>query len=327
MGEEADAADVALAPSDGKWRRRFRRLTPHLGLGVLAAAAWIVGREVSAHDPREIWESFVAVRPGAVVAALGVCFVSFTMLALVERSALQMLHREQPFGRVFRYAFVTYGLSNAIGFSYASAPATRARVYRHRLRVREVAALSLITAASVGLGAITAAGVSLLIDAPRVSGFASPPDSVLRVLGCALLAPALFWIAASVRRKVVTLWGMRFRSLGVRRAALQVVYTTIDWMATGAILFVFLPDDIGWSYLSFVAVFVAAGMIGAVSGTPGGLGAFEATILSLAPVAATGPQLIAALVAYRMVFTILPLCVAAALLAFDFLRKNARHAA
>ena len=118
--------------------------------------------------------------------------------------------------------------------------------------------------------------------------------------------------------------GMRFRSLGFRRGLLQVGFTTIDWFATAAILYAFLPETMGWSYLSFVAVFVSAGLLGAVSGTPGGLGAFEATVLSLAPAGAGGPQLIAALVAYRMIFTVFPLCIAALLLALDFLRATKR---
>lgn len=326
MKEDVEAVDVSLAPSDGKWRRRLRRVVPFVGLAMLLAAAWIIGREISAHDPAEIWRSFVETRPASAALTLGLCLLSFMMLALIERSVLQMLHCEQPLWRVFRYAFVTYGLSNAIGFSYASAPATRARIYRDRLRTREVGALSAITAASVALGAITAAGLGLLIDPPRASIFAAAPESLLRLLGAVLLAPALVWVVVSSRRGEVTFWGMRFRSLGFRRAALQVGFTTIDWLSTAAILYVFLPENIGWSFLSFVAVFVGAGLLGAVSGTPGGLGAFEATILSVAPAAVSGSALIAALVSYRMIFTVFPLGVAALLLALDFLRKTQRGA-
>lgn len=325
MGEDAEAVEVSLTPSDGRWRRRVRRLAPLLGLIILAVAVMVIGREVSAHDPAEIWQSFVQTRPWVAAFAVGLCILSFGMLALIERSVLQMLHCEQPFGRVFGYAFVTYGLSNAIGFSYASAPVTRARIYRDRLRVREVGALSAISAASVALGAITVAGLGLLIDPPRTLVFASAPDGVLRVLGAALLLPAFIWVAVASQRRELFFWGMRFRSLGVRRAFMQVVFTTIDWMATAGILYLFLPDGAGWSYFNFAAVFVSAGLLGAVSGTPGGIGAFEATILALAPAAASGPQLIAALVAYRMIFTVFPLCVAAALLALDFLRKRSHN--
>jgi uncharacterized membrane protein YbhN (UPF0104 family) len=137
MREDAEAVEVSLAPNDGRWRRRVRRVAPLLGLLILAAAVMIIGREVSAHDPAEIWRSFVEMRPATAALAGGLCVVSFGMLALIERSVLQMLHCEQPFGRVFRYAFVTYGLSNAIGFSYASAPVTRgAHLSRPAARAR-----------------------------------------------------------------------------------------------------------------------------------------------------------------------------------------------
>ena len=325
MKEDAEAMEVSLTPSDGRWRRRVRRLAPLLGLVILAVAVIIIGREVSAHDPAEIWRSFMETRPGVAAATIGLCILSFSMLALIERSALQMLHCEQPFWRVFRFAFVTYGLSNAIGFSYASAPVTRARIYRNRLRVREIGALSAITAASVALGAVTVLGLGLLIDPPRTLLFATAPEVLLRTLGAVLVAPAIVWVAASSQRRELYVWGLRFRSLGFRRALMQVVFTTIDWIATAGILYLFLPDGAGWSYFNFAAVFVSAGLLGAVSGTPGGLGAFEATILSLAPASVAGPQLIAALVAYRMIFTVFPLCVAAALLALDFLRRRSRN--
>ncbi len=320
MADDVETADVSLAPVGGKWRRRLRRVTPLLGLAMLAAAVFIIVREVSMHDPAEIWSSFARTRPGNAALTLVLCLVSFIMLALIERSVLQMLHCDQPFARVFRYAFVTYGLSNAIGFSYASAPVTRARIYRGRMRAREIGALSAITAASVALGAVTAAGLSLVIDPPRVP---IAPEFALRAAGVLLLAPAIIWVAASARRDDVTFWGMRFRSLGFRRAVLQVGFTTIDWLSTAGILYAFLPESVGWSYMSFVAVFVSAGLLGAVSGTPGGLGTFEAAILSLAPAAASGPQVIAALVAYRMIFTVFPLGVAAVLLGLDFLSNPA----
>lgn len=325
MREDAEAVEVSLAPADGRWRRRVRRAAPLLGLLILAAAVMIIGREVSAHDPAEIWRSFVHTRPSAAALAGGLCILSFSMLALIERSVLQMLHCEQPFWRVFRYSFVTYGLSNAIGFSYASAPVTRARIYRDRLRVREVGALSAITAASVALGAISVAGLGLLIDPPRTLLFAAAPEGALRALGVVLLLPAIAWVALASHRRELYVWGMRFRSLGFRRALMQIGFTTIDWMSTAGILYLLLPDGTGWSYFNFAAVFVSAGLLGAVSGTPGGLGAFEATILALAPASASGPQLIAALVAYRMIFTVFPLCVASMLLALDFARKRSRN--
>ena len=324
MMDDVEAADASPAQAGGRLRRRVRRFAPFIGVAILAAAAWIIAGEVSAHDPAEIWRSFFATRPTTAALTIGLCLLSFIMLALIERSVLQMLHCEQPFWRVFRFAFITYGLSNAIGFSYASAPATRARIYRDRLRVREIGALSVISAASVALGAVSAAGIGLLIDPPRTSIFAAAPETGLRLFGVALLAPSLLWLFMSARCVDAAFLGMRFRSLGFRRGLLQVGFTTIDWFATAAILYAFLPETMGWSYLSFVAVFVSAGLLGAVSGTPGGLGAFEATVLSLAPAGAGGPQLIAALVAYRMIFTVFPLCIAALLLALDFLRATKR---
>lgn len=323
--KEDDGAIAAPPQEDAAWRRWIRRLSPLFGLVMLGVAVWILYRELSTHSLSEVWAQLRSAKLSSLFTTLGLCAVSYLMLALIERAALQMLHREQAFPWVLKSSFVTYGLSNALGYSFATAPAARARIYRHRLRNREIGALSALTAWSVALGAVTAGGLSLLLGAPKLPALGWGGSDPWRWVGVALLAPAALWIALSVTaRRALDVKGIKFRTLGVRRSVSQVAFTTLDWLSTAGILYLFLPQDSGWTYPAFVSVFVAAGILGAVSGTPGGLGPFEAAILTLAPASASGPALVAALVAYRVVFTLTPLGLAAAVLAFDFLHKPPR---
>ncbi|MET0544722.1 MAG: YbhN family protein [Caulobacterales bacterium] len=323
--EDDEPSPRAAAPQSA-WRRRLKVLSPLFGLAIVCAAVWIIYKELSSHSLLEVWDSLKRAKLSTIAFTLGLCAFSYLMLALIERSVLQMLHREQAFPSVFKSSFVTYGASNALGYSFATAPAARARIYRDRLRAREIGALSAITAASVGLGAATAAGLSLVFGAPDLPRTFLGGAHVWRWTGLALLAPAVLWIALSGRaRHAMEVMGIKFRTLGMRRASLQVGFTTLDWLSTAGILYCFLPQDIGWTYPAFVCVFVAAGVLGAVSGTPGGLGPFEAAILALAPASAAVPSLVAALVAYRIIFTLTPLAVAASVLLLDFLRRPATH--
>ena len=61
--------------------------------------------------------------------------------------------------------------------------------------------------------------------------------------------------------------------------------------------------------LSFLILFVAAITFGVISHAPGGLGVIEATIL-FGLGAGTRPDAVAALVVFRLIYYLLPLCLA-----------------
>src|SRR5262249_39612388 len=99
----------------------------------------------------------------------------------------------------------------------------------------------------------------------------------------------------------------------LRVALAQVGLSCADWLLVAAVLYVLLPPHRP-AYRDFVAVFLVSQVAGVVSHVPAGLGVFEVVLLQLFPRAAAGSALLAALLAYRIIYSILPLLVAAALL-------------
>jgi phosphatidylglycerol lysyltransferase len=97
-------------------------------------------------------------------------------------------------------------------------------------------------------------------------------------------------------------------------AAGQLLVSVADWAGASLVLFAVLPPDTGLSYLAFLPIFVAACFIGSISGLPGGVGVFEAVILLLVPTQ-SNEALAASLIAYRVLYYLIPLGVAALLLA------------
>ena len=91
-------------------------------------------------------------------------------------------------------------------------------------------------------------------------------------------------------------------------------------------LFVLLPSaHIG--IVSFLAVYSIALLLGVIGHTPGGLGVFEAVIIFALGGAAPPSAVVAALLAYRAIYFLLPLLLSGALLAaFEVGSIAARHA-
>jgi phosphatidylglycerol lysyltransferase len=93
------------------------------------------------------------------------------------------------------------------------------------------------------------------------------------------------------------------------------VLTAIDTLAACMVLYVLLPTGSGAGYLAFLPVFLIAFGAGLVLGTPGGIGPFEVTLLTLLPDLAAD-HLAGAILGYRAVYFALPAAIAAIALAF-----------
>lgn len=125
-------------------------------------------------------------------------------------------------------------------------------------------------------------------------GFSILP--MVAVLGVVLMAAEFIrrrWLPQLSHRDIVRLLG----------------WTAADLVLAALALYVLLPDDIGLSLATVMAAYVIALGAGLVSNTPGGAGAFDLMLLGLLPLDAPEP-LVAALVAFRLIYYALPAALA-----------------
>ncbi len=106
---------------------------------------------------------------------------------------------------------------------------------------------------------------------------------------------------------------------------LQIMIGAADVCAAGAVLYVLLPAGHGVPFEAFLAVYVFAAVVGTASHLPGGVGAFEATILlGLSKIAAE--PLIGALLLFRLIYYVLPFVIALMLLGLYEVSRRLRSA-
>ena len=83
----------------------------------------------------------------------------------------------------------------------------------------------------------------------------------------------------------------------------------IDTLAAAGALYVMLPQGFAsfgaGTFAAFLPAFLLAYGAGLISGTPGGIGAFELTLLALLPAQASGP-ILAAVIGWRLIYYVLP---------------------
>ena len=116
------------------------------------------------------------------------------------------------------------------------------------------------------------------------------------------------------RRAPMRIGRWRFRLPSARIATAQLFFTLADIVFAGGCLYVLLntPDV---PFIAFLAVYSIATLAGMVSHVPGGLGVFESILLLSFHGLISTESLAAALLLYRAVYHLVPLSLAAALLA------------
>ena len=98
----------------------------------------------------------------------------------------------------------------------------------------------------------------------------------------------------------------------------------VEMSAAIASLYVLLPAGIAPPFVDFLPVYVGAVLAGLISHAPGGLGVFE-TIMLASFTQAQRPDLLAAMLCYRITYSLLPFLLGCVALASLELRRHLRR--
>ena len=143
-------------------------------------------------------------------------------------------------------------------------------------------------------------------------------------LGILLLLTLLAYLAWSARRTAP--FGIQGFEVPVPRPAItlvQIGLASFDLALAAGALYVLLPSIPELGFARFLGIYLLAIMIGVLSNVPGGLGVFETVLVVLLRPYVPGDRALAALLAYRIIYYLLPMLVAVAgLLAFEVWQRR-----
>ncbi|MFE0019138.1 bifunctional lysylphosphatidylglycerol flippase/synthetase MprF [Mesorhizobium sp. NPDC059054] len=300
-----------------------RVLGPIVG-AVAVAIAFLVIHQISGKiHLHQIREAVASTALSAVAPALGFTIVSLMAMALYDVMAIRHVAPDKVPVRLALFAgFVGYGFSNAIGFHVFVGGPVRYRIYQSvGIDAADVGRIVGISFLTFWGGLLTIIGLAMLFDPVGIPALNLVSPLYDRIIGGAILAGlalVLAWLSRGQRQVSVLGWTFPFPS--ARSAMVQILIGAVDIGAAAAALYVLLPADVAPAFTVFLALFVLAIIATVISHAPGGLGVLEATILFGLGVGAR-PDVIAALVVFRVVYYLFPLALAAsALLVFEIYR-------
>jgi phosphatidylglycerol lysyltransferase len=308
-------------------RQQWQRwLVPALSLAVFAVVLAMLHRELAHHAWRDVLHHLREISLRDAFAACGFAAGSYAALMVVEALALRHTLQRVPWRVSSATSFVAYAVGHNIGLAALSGGAIRLRLYGLRgVAASDIAVVSGFCAVTTGLGLLALSAFSLLVEPAEAGVVLHISRDVAYASGLVLsMALAGYFAWSGLRRTplVVWQWHVRLPTLGISTG--QLAASIVDLSCAAAALYVVLPEAAHISYAAFLAVFVLSVVAASATGIPGGLGVLEYVVVLALPDVPT-EQLLGRLLAFRIIYYIVPLALAASLMAVqEFLQHRER---
>lgn len=309
----------------GRLKRYQHFLFPVAGVAIALLAIYVLENMLQNTSRAETLAAFHDISWTTLGLAVFFTALSYAAVAFYDVVAVDTIAPNRIPRRIAAVAGAAgYAISNALGFSLLTGGALRYRIYAAEgISLADIGKIVGTSWFAIWFALIIMVGAALLIDPQDVPWISTIDARIDIVAGIAILGGIgwlIFWLSSGQRS--VRLGKLSLRLPNSKGALIQILAGLIDVGAAAATLYMLMPQDAVPSFAVFALVYVIAIVLGIVSHAPGGLGAFEATIIAGLGLGGK-PDAIAALLAYRVVYTVMPLVVATAgILVWEMLRRR-----
>jgi glycosyltransferase 2 family protein len=307
-GSKRSTRRRALMSLKAQHQRRMKWLKRAAAVAVVVLAAFLIYQTLSGYSLDEIVESVKAIPLPHLLRAGAFAAGSYFCLSWFDWLAVRYAGKPLPYRKCALASFCSLSLGHNIGFAALSSGAIRYRFYsRWGLTPGEIAKVVIFCGVTVGFGMLTLGGVALLLRsdlATRMIGLTQPLALALGAF-CLTLS-ALYVLAAAFLRRARVL-KIRKWSLALppwRFALAQIGIGSANYVCVAGCLHQTLSAAGDVPYLAVAATYVIANTGALITHVPGGLGVVESVVMFLLP----GAGVIGALVMFRVIYYLVPLC-------------------
>lgn len=313
--EDETAASADIVP--GRLKRLMRWVGPAIALLLIASSAyvlWNMARQVTFADIHQAALTLPAWRflAAFVLTACGIAALAtydlLALLALNYRSGVSM-------ARAVIGGLIANVFANTLGFPLLSGGGARYRIYSMvGVRIGVVGKLIMMSCLTMWSGILFVLAAAMCLE-PTTQYPVFGHHVVDRIAGVAILvAQTLFIIWLARKRRAVGIGGMIIRMPKAKPAFGMILAGSVDLLAAAGTLYVLLPPDAVPDIARYLVTYAIGFLFGLAANTPGGVGVFEATVVTGLGIAHRS-DVAAALILFRLIYFVAPLILALILLA------------
>jgi cardiolipin synthase len=316
----AEAQVVGMMGSSRGWHaaRAF-------GLGFIALVLALLAWQASKVQWTAVFAALRDYAPATLALAAVLAAASHLLYSGYDLLGRAWIGHRLALHRVMLVTFVSYAFNLNMG-TLVGGFAFRFRLYsRLGLRPNEITRVLGLSLATNWLGyGLLAGGVFALRILQPPPGW--PGAAVLQALGLAMwaiVAGYLLCCALLRERRSFTIRGHTVTLPPARMALAQLALSCANWLTIGCVLYVLLHGQIG--YGSVLGTLLVAAVAGVITHIPAGLGVLEAVFVALLGARLDTHMVLAALLAYRALYYLVPLLLATGV--YFMLESRAKTAA
>ncbi|MEI2581166.1 lysylphosphatidylglycerol synthase domain-containing protein [Scytonema sp. PRP1] len=307
-----------------KLRLNFSSL---FGLLLLVLSVWAISNELREYNYHDVLRSLATIPKSRLSLSIWLSGLGYLVMIWYDILGFKYIGRSLAFNKVAFTGFVSSVLGNTIGFALLTGSAIRYRYYSSwgvpALAIAQIIAFANFT---FWLGVFAVSGVIFLFNPLQIPTQTHLPFTNTRSIGVIFLLVVVSYLLGSIFiKQPLVIRGQEFRFPSFKISLAQVVVSSFDWMIAAAVLYFLLPANPSVSFLDVLRIYSLAMFAGVVSNVPAGLGVFEIVVLHFLKTKFSPVAILGATLAYRAIYDLLALLVAASLLGFYEIRYGARN--
>lgn len=261
-------------------------------------------------DWQEVKHALGEFRTSTLVIGFLLSALSYTVFSSFDLLSRYYIGHSLPIKRVFKVAFVCNAFNLNLS-SWVGAIALRYRLYsRLGLETADITRILTFSLVTNWFGYFLLAGILFSLGLPTLPKGWAIGSTGLRLIGVLLLVLGVGYLLACRLAKNRS-WGWREHRLNLptwRLALVQGLLGASNWSLMALLIFTLLPKGI--DYPTVLATLMISSVAGVIAHIPAGLGVLEMVFITLLKSEVSQGAIVAALIAYRVLYYLLPLAVA-----------------
>ncbi len=301
---------------NAKLKRYLKKAISWAGLFFFVLAAIMLYVQLSKYPFSDIKNALLEIPMKNIVYACLASFFGYVALSSYDYLALKYIGRKLAAWKWILVGFIGFSISNNAGHAIVSGGTVRYRLYtRWRFKANEIVKMVTFSGftylfacfALIVLGYLLTPSHAL--GAGSISAFTTHLVTLLSTIGLlGYFALTLFY------KKPIRIKKLQFKIPSFKMALAQVVLGSADIVMAALVLYFALIPFVQIPFDVFIGVFIIAQVLGVFSQVPGGLGVFEGLFMVILPGDNNAAHLFGALIAYRIIYYLLPLLISAVVL-------------
>lgn len=311
-----------------KAKRLLKKIISWSGLFFFGLAAYMLYLQLSKYHLQDIKDALFSIPKQNLIYACVASFVGYVALSSYDFLALKYIGRKLAAWKWIFVGFIGFSVSNNAGHAIVSGGAIRYRLYtRWRFHGEEIVKMVTFSGFTylVACFFLVIMGYILTPDHAFGDGSVSKMTTSITAL-CSLIGLGIYFWASFFYKKPIVIKDIEFDIPTPKMALAQVFIGGADILMASLVLYFSLIPFVDIPFDVFIGVFLIAQVLGVFSQVPGGLGVFEGLFMFIIPGEHNQAMLFGALIAYRIIYYLLPLVFSGVILVgYELALRHARN--